>query len=84
MLRLNQNIPLGFFMDLKWESRGPVKAKSLLRREAGRSGFGGRPALPSAGTTDPAAPGEAASSAGSSRGPLPPPQGSGAARPAHL
>lgn len=40
MLRLNQNIPLGFFMDLKWASRGPVKANSLLRRGAGRGGFG--------------------------------------------
>lgn len=38
-------------MDLKWASRGPVKAKSLLHRDAGRSGFGGRPALPTAGPT---------------------------------
>lgn len=40
MLRLNQNIPLGFFIDLKWASRGPVKAKSLLHGGARRAWFG--------------------------------------------
>lgn len=40
MLRLNQNIPLSFFIDLKWASRGPVKAKSLLHGGAWRAWFG--------------------------------------------
>lgn len=44
MLRLNQNIPLGFFIDLKWASRGPVKAKSLLHGRCKKSVVWGGPA----------------------------------------
>lgn len=44
MLRLNQNIPLGFFIDLKWASRGPVKAKSLLHGRCKKNVVWGGPA----------------------------------------
>lgn len=44
MLRLNQNIPLGFFIDLKWAARGPVKAKSLLHGRCEESVVWGGPA----------------------------------------
>lgn len=44
MLRLNQNIPLGFFIDLKWAARGPVKAKSLLHGRCKESVVWGGPA----------------------------------------
>lgn len=56
-------------MDLKWASGGPVRAKSLLHRDAGRSGFGAAllcAPRDHAGRTrgaDPAAPGEAGFSA---------------------